>query len=103
MFNEDFSRRVLPFDSPAARAYAEIAVARRRAGMPISHFDAQIAAIARAAKAVVATRNVADFDGCGSRSSIPGGDRRAHAVCGLAVRYGSGHSKLPATIQVVAC
>lgn len=65
MFNEDFSGRVLPFDSSAARAYAEIAVARRRAGRPISQFDAQIAAIARAAKAAVATRNVADFDGCG--------------------------------------
>jgi predicted nucleic acid-binding protein len=44
---------------------AEIAVERRRAGRPISHFDAQIAAIARSNKAVIATRNVADFQGCG--------------------------------------
>jgi predicted nucleic acid-binding protein len=34
------------FDQAAAQAYAEIAVARRRAGRPIAQFDAQIAAIA---------------------------------------------------------
>ncbi len=38
---------------------------RRAAGRPISQFDAQIAAIARAHQAAVATRNVADFSGCG--------------------------------------
>src|SRR6266705_2999759 len=38
---------------------------RRRAGRPISHFDAQIAAIARSAGAAVATRDVADYHGCG--------------------------------------
>ncbi|MCC6662589.1 MAG: type II toxin-antitoxin system VapC family toxin [Polyangiaceae bacterium] len=65
MFEQDFAGRLLAFDSRAARAYAEIAVSRRRSGRPISHFDAQIAAIARAASAAVATRNVADFDGCG--------------------------------------
>src|SRR3954467_15048581 len=29
---EDFAGRILPFDSPAAREFAEIAVTRRRAG-----------------------------------------------------------------------
>jgi len=38
---------------------------RPRAGRPISHFDAQSAAIARFTGAAIATRNVADFDGCG--------------------------------------
>ena len=38
---------------------------RRRAGRPISHFDAQIAAVARSAGAGIATRNVADYDSCG--------------------------------------
>jgi predicted nucleic acid-binding protein len=65
MFSEDFARRVLPFGSDAARAYAAIAALRRRAGKPISHFDAQIAAIGRSARASVATRNTADFEECG--------------------------------------
>jgi predicted nucleic acid-binding protein len=65
MFATDFAGRVLPFDQPAAQAYAEIALARRRAGRPITQFDAQIAAIARSRDAGVATRNVTDFDGCG--------------------------------------
>ena len=65
MFSEDFGGRVLPFGSEAALTYARIAVQRRRAGRPISHFDAQIAAIARSAGAAIATRNVADYDACG--------------------------------------
>jgi predicted nucleic acid-binding protein len=65
MFATDFAGRVLPFDQAAAQAYAEIAAARRRAGRPITQFDAQIAAIARSRDAGVATRNVVDFEGCG--------------------------------------
>lgn len=65
MIAEDFADRVLSFDSGAARAYAEIAAGRRAAGHPISQFDCQIAGIARARGAAVATRNVADFRGCG--------------------------------------
>ena len=56
-----FAGRVLPFDSGAARAYAEIAAARRRMGRPISEVDCQIAATARARGMIVATRNVRDF------------------------------------------
>ena len=62
---EDFAGRVLPFDSAAARAYAAIAVSRRSAGRPILEADCQIAAIARARDAAVATRNGADFEHCG--------------------------------------
>jgi predicted nucleic acid-binding protein len=65
MVAEDFADRVLPFDSPAARTYAEIASMRRTAGRPITEADCQIAAIAKAAGAPVATRNVKDFDRCG--------------------------------------
>ena len=65
MLREDFRDRILPFDSNAASAYAVIAAERRAAGRPISQFDCQIAAIARAHGAVVATRNTADFEGCG--------------------------------------
>jgi predicted nucleic acid-binding protein len=64
MFREDFAGRVLPFGGDAAVLYARIAVERRRAGRPISHFDAQIAAVARSQGATIATRNVADFEGC---------------------------------------
>ena len=71
MFKEDFAGRVLPFGSDAARLYARIAAERRRAGRPISHFDAQIAAITRAAGAAVATRNVTDYNGCGVKVINP--------------------------------
>ncbi len=65
MFALDFAGRILGFGTDAAPAYAQIASDRRRAGRPISHFDAQIAAIARFTGASIATRNVADFDACG--------------------------------------
>ena len=65
MFAQDFDGRVLPFGSEAARACAQIAAQRRRAGRPISQFDAQIAAIARSARGAVATRNVHNFEDCG--------------------------------------
>jgi predicted nucleic acid-binding protein len=64
LFSEDFGGRVLPFGSDAAHPYARIAVARRRAGRPISQFDAQIAAIARSTGAAIATRDVAGYEGC---------------------------------------
>ena len=65
MFREDFGGRVLPFDTAAAADYADVVHARRNAGRPISQFDAQIAAIALCRGAGLATRNVADFEGCG--------------------------------------
>ena len=65
MFAEDFAGRMLAFDEPAARAFAQIAAARRKQGRPITTLDAQIAAIARANNAVLATRNTTDFEGCG--------------------------------------
>jgi toxin FitB len=65
MFAEDFAERILPFDSAAAQEFAAIAAARRRQGRPMATLDAQIAAIARAHRAALATRNVADFASCG--------------------------------------
>lgn len=62
---EDFSGRILPFDSAAAREFAGIAAGRRRAGRPIGEADARIAAIARSRGARLATRNVSDFADCG--------------------------------------
>jgi predicted nucleic acid-binding protein len=65
MLREDFRGRVVPFDSAAAIAFAQVAAERRQAGKPIAHADAQIAAIARSRNALLATRNVSDFVGCG--------------------------------------
>ena len=60
-----FAGRILPFDSGAARAYADIAAASRSAGRPLSQSDGQIAAIARSQGMAVATRNVRDFSNAG--------------------------------------
>lgn len=70
-FGEDFGGRVLPFDERAAHEYANIASDRRRRGRPIPFADAQIAAIARANEATLATRNTDDFEGCGVRLINP--------------------------------
>lgn len=71
IFSTEFQGRILPFGSGAAPIYAAIAAERRRMGRPISHHDAQIAAIASLEKAELATRNVADFEGCGIRVVDP--------------------------------
>lgn len=65
IFDIDFADRLLPFDRRAAREFGELVGSRRRAGRPIQPLDAMIAAIARANRMAVATRNVEDFAGCG--------------------------------------
>ena len=76
---QDFAGRVLPFDSAAARAYAAIAASRSSVGRPILEADCQIAAIARASDAAMATRNGADFEHCGIAVIDPwAGDRASH-------------------------
>ena len=61
-FGSLFAGRVLPFDSDAARAYAEIVATRRGLGRPVSQTDGQIAAIARSRGMAVVTRNIQDFE-----------------------------------------
>lgn len=60
-----YSARILPFDSTCAQLYGIIRADREAAGRPITVEDGMIAAIARAYGAMVATRNLADFQDCG--------------------------------------
>ena len=71
ILREDFRDRILSFDSEAADHYAKIAAGRRSDGRPISQFDCQIASIARAHGAAVATRNIDDFERCGIKVIDP--------------------------------
>ena len=65
MFAEDLGGRIFGFESDAARLFSTIAAHRRALGRPMSHADAQIAAITKLREAKLATRNVTDFDDCG--------------------------------------
>ncbi|OLO10510.1 VapC toxin family PIN domain ribonuclease [Chromohalobacter japonicus] len=62
MFEEDFSGRILPFDSEAAIHYAEQVSTSESAGRQVHMADAQIAAICIQHGAVLATRNIKDFE-----------------------------------------
>jgi predicted nucleic acid-binding protein len=62
---EDFENRVLPFDPAAAQAAGRMAAERRRAGLTVEIRDVQIAGIATARKATLATRNLRHFEGLG--------------------------------------
>ena len=64
-FGQEKAGKILSFDETAAVHYATIRAAKRRLGLSMSSLDAQIAAIAVAAGAAVATRNVSDFEHCG--------------------------------------
>jgi len=66
-----FSGRILPFDSAAARHYADIASGRRRVGWPMGEADCQIAAICRSRGAALVTRNIRDFKDTGIETIDP--------------------------------
>ena len=63
LLSQDLEDRVLPFDVDAAAQAASLAAARHRAGRPVDIRDTQIAAIAQARRATLATRNVRHFEG----------------------------------------
>jgi predicted nucleic acid-binding protein len=58
---EDLENRVLDFDSTAANEAAALAAARQKDGRPVDMRDTQIAGIALARRATLATRNVRHF------------------------------------------
>jgi predicted nucleic acid-binding protein len=60
---EDFEGRVAAFDRFAAEAAGRIAAQRRLVGRPVEVRDVQIAGIAKARRATLATRNLRHFDG----------------------------------------
>ena len=61
VLDEDLENRVLDFDSAAAIAAASLAAERQKAGRPVDIRDTQIAGIAIARHATLATRNVRHF------------------------------------------
>lgn len=65
VLEEDFEGRVVPFDEGAGQSAGRIAAEQRRLGRSIEIRDVQIAGIAAARKAVIATRNVRHFQGLG--------------------------------------
>jgi toxin FitB len=66
-----FPDQILPFDDPAAAAYADLVAQRERLGTPINGFDGQIAAICRRHAASLATRNGRDFQDTGLAITDP--------------------------------
>jgi toxin FitB len=61
LLKEDLENRVLDFDSAAATEAASLAATRRKDGRQVDMRDTQIAAIALARHATLATRNVRHF------------------------------------------
>ena len=61
LLNEDLQNRVLVFDAAAALEAAALAAKQRRAGRPVDLRDTQIAGIAAAHRASIATRNLRHF------------------------------------------
>ena len=68
---EDLDGRVQLFDTAAAYAAATIAASRQRAGRTVEIRDVQIAGVASARRATLATRNVRHFEDLGIRLTDP--------------------------------
>ena len=62
---DDLEGRILPLDSASAEAAARIAANNRQTGRPVEIRDVQIAGIAMARRATLATRNTRYFEGIG--------------------------------------
>lgn len=62
---DELQGRIQSFDQAAARAAGNIAATRQKAGRPVEIRDVQIAGIATARRATLATHNTRHFDGLG--------------------------------------
>ena len=65
LLHDDLENRVLDFDAAASVAAATLAVERQRTGRPCEIRDTQIAGIAIARHAILATRNIKHFEDIG--------------------------------------
>lgn len=65
VLKEDLEDRILPFDRAAASVAGSIAARQRGAGRTVEIRDVEIAGIAMARKATLATRNTRHFEGIG--------------------------------------
>ena len=61
LLKEDLENRVLDFDSAAATEAASLSAARQKNGRQVDMRDTQIAGIALARRAMLATRNIRHF------------------------------------------
>jgi predicted nucleic acid-binding protein len=61
LLKEDLENRILDFDSAAATAATSLAATRQKSGRSVDLRDTQIAGIALARHATLATRNVRHF------------------------------------------
>jgi len=61
----DFAGRIVPFDQAAAQAFGPIVVKLKQTSHAVPLFQVQIAAIAQARGAAVATRHPEQFVNCG--------------------------------------
>jgi hypothetical protein len=65
MLQDDLEGRIIAFDELAAHEAARVAAEQRRRGRTLEIRDVQIAGVALARKAAIATRNVRHFEGLG--------------------------------------
>lgn len=65
IIEDELGGRVAPFDTLAAAAAASLAATRQAEGRTVDFRDTQIAGIAIARNATIATRNVRHFHDCG--------------------------------------
>ena len=75
LLEEDLEQRVLAFDATAAAQAATLAAGRRKAGCPVDLRDTQIAGIALARHATIATRNLKHFKDLSVPVVSPWGER----------------------------
>lgn len=71
---DTFADRWLPFDVAAADEFGQLVADDEAMGRPIRTAAAQIAAVARARRATLATRSTKDFEECGVRIVNPFGE-----------------------------
>jgi len=77
LLTDDLGGRILSFDAPAAAQAANLAASRQREGVVVDIRDTQIAGIALARRAAIATRNLRHFGGLTVPVVSPWGEESA--------------------------